>query len=290
MRRVRLTIIIVFALSVIAFAAYNIVSRMVEDHTPPVITSDSDTISVSVEDDESALLQGLTAEDNRDGDLTDAIRVASMTNFTEPGKRTVTYAVFDNANLAATYTRNLEYTDYTSPTIELSEPLRFSLDDTSEINIAENMTAKDCLDGDITAQIRATFNDSTYVSQAGNYDLAVQVSNSGGDTCVVSLTATITDPSDSREREKYYPVLSQYIAYTDTGKSLDLESFITGFERNGAEYLFEEEDDDVLPGGRGDVEISGDVDYDKAGTYTVDYTFTSEDGVSATTKLAVVVR
>lgn len=290
MRRVRLTIIIVFALSVIAFAAYNIVSRVVEDHTPPVITSDSDTISVSVEDDESALLQGLTAEDNRDGDLTDAIRVASMTNFTEPGKRTVTYAVFDNANLAATYTRNLEYTDYTSPTIELSEPLRFSLDDTSEINIAENMTAKDCLDGDITAQIRATFNDSAYVSQAGNYGLEVQVSNSGGDTCAVSLTVTITDPSDSREREKYYPVLSQYIAYADTGKSLDLESFITGFERNGAEYLFEEEDDDVLPGGRGDVEISGDVDYDKAGTYTVDYTFTSEDGVSATTKLAVVVR
>lgn len=290
MRRVRLTIIIVFVLSVIAFAAYNIVSRMVEDHTPPVITSDSDTISVSVEDDESALLQGLTAEDNRDGDLTDAIRVASMTNFTEPGKRTVTYAVFDSANLAATYTRNLEYTDYTSPTIELSEPLRFSLDDTSELNVAENMTAQDCLDGDITAQIRATFNDSAYVPQAGNYGLAVQVSNSGGDTCAVSLTVTITDPSDSREREKYYPVLSQYIAYTDTGKSLDLESFITGFERNGAEYLFEEEDDDVLPGGRGDVEISGDVDYDKAGTYTVDYTFTSENGVSATTKLAVVVR
>lgn len=290
MRRVRLTIIIVFALSVIAFAAYNIVAKIVEDHTPPVITSDSDTISVSVEDDESALLQGLTAEDNRDGDLTDSIRVASMTNFTEPGKRTITYAVFDSANLAATYTRSLEYTDYTPPTIELSEPLRFRLDDTSELNVAENMTAEDCLDGDITAQIRATFNDSTYVSQAGNYGLAVQVSNSAGDTCAVSLTVTITDPSDDREMEKYYPVLSRYIVYTTTGKSLDLESFITGFERNGTEYLFEEDGDDVLPGGRGDVEISGDVDYDTAGTYTVDYTFTSEDGVSATTKLAVVVR
>lgn len=290
MRRVRLTIIIVFVLSVIAFAAYNIVSRMVEDHTPPVITSDSDTISVSVEDDESALLQGLTAEDNRDGDLTDAIRVASMTNFTEPGKRTVTYAVFDSANLAATYTRNLEYTDYTSPEIHLSAPLRFTLDETDEMNVAENMTAEDCLDGDITSQIRSTFNDSTYAYQTGNYNLTVQVSNSGSDTCSVNLVATIIDSSDTNEREKYYPVLSEYIVYTDVGKSVNLESLITGFERNGTEYLFEEVDEDSLPGGRGDVEISGDVDYETAGSYTVDYTFTTEDGVAAITKLAVVVR
>ena len=290
MRRVRVTIFIVFVLSVIAFVAYNVFSRMVEDNEPPVITCDSDTISVSVEDDESALLKGVTAEDNRDGDLTDSVRVASMTNFTEPGKRTVTYAVFDSANLAATYTRNLEYTDYTSPEIHLSAPLRFTLDETDEMNVAENMTAEDCLDGDITSQIRATFNDSTYAYQTGNYNLTVQVSNSASDTCSVNLVATITDPSDTDEREKYYPVLSDYIVYTDVGKSVDLESLITGFERNGTEYLFEETEEDFLPGGRGDVEISGDVDYETAGSYTVDYTFTTEDGAAATTKLAVVVR
>lgn len=290
MRRVRVTIFIVFVLSVIAFVAYNVFSRMVEDNEPPVITCDSDTISVSVEDDESALLKGVTAEDNRDGDLTDSVRVASMTNFTEPGKRTVTYAVFDSANLAATYTRNLEYTDYTSPEIHLSAPLRFTLDETEEMNVAENMTAEDCLDGDITSQIRATFNDSTYAYQTGNYNLTVQVSNSASDTCSVNLVATITDPSDTDEREKYYPVLSDYIVYTDVGKSVDLESLITGFERNGTEYLFEETEEDYLPGGRGDVEISGDVDYETAGSYTVDYTFTKEDGAAATTKLAVVVR
>ncbi len=290
MRRVRVTIFIVFVLSVIAFVAYNVFSRMVEDNEPPVITCDSDTISVSVEDDESALLKGVTAEDNRDGDLTDSVRVASMTNFTEPGKRTVTYAVFDSANLAATYTRNLEYTDYTSPEIHLSAPLRFTLDETDEMNVAENMTAEDCLDGDITSQIRSTFNDSTYAYQTGNYNLTVQVSNSASDTCSVNLVATITDPSDTDEREKYYPVLSDYIVYTDVGKSVDLESLITGFERNGTEYLFEETEEDFLPGGRGDVEISGDVDYETAGSYTVDYTFTTEDGAAATTKLAVVVR
>ena len=289
MRRLRVTIVLVFVLSVIAFIAYNVMARMVEDHTPPVITCDSDTVTVSVEDDDSALLQGMTAEDNRDGDLTDSIRVSSMSNFTEPGKRTANYAVFDSSNQVATYSRTVEYTDYTSPQIQLSEPLRFSMEQMEDINLAENMTVQDCLDGDISSQIRATFSDNAYISQAGNYEVTVQVSNSAGDTCSVPLTVTVTDSSDDEEMDKYYPVLSQYIVYTNVGKSVDLNSLVIGLERNGSEYLFED-DNSFLPGERGDVQVSGSVDYKTAGTYTVDYTFTTEDDVSATTKLAVVVR
>lgn len=289
MRRLRVTIVLVFVLSVIAFIAYNVLARMVEDHTPPVITCDSDTVTVSVEDDDSALFQGMTAEDNRDGDLTDSIRVSSMSNFTEPGKRTANYAVFDSSNQVATYSRTVEYTDYTSPQIQLSEPLRFSMEQMEDINLAENMTVQDCLDGDISSQIRATFSDNAYISQAGNYEVTVQVSNSAGDTCSVPLTVTVTDSSDDEEMDKYYPVLSQYIVYTNVGKSVDLNSLVIGLERNGSEYLFED-DNSFLPGERGDVQVSGSVDYKTAGTYTVDYTFTTEDDVSATTKLAVVVR
>ncbi len=289
MRRLRVTIVLVFVLSVIAFIAYNVMARMVEDHTPPVITCDSDTVTVSVEDDDSALLQGMTAEDNRDGDLTDSIRVSSMSNFTEPGKRTANYAVFDSSNQVATYSRTVEYTDYTSPQIQLSEPLRFSMEQMEDINLGENMTVQDCLDGDISSQIRATFSDNAYISQAGNYEVTVQVSNSAGDTCSVPLTVTVTDSSDDEEMDKYYPVLSQYIVYTNVGKSVDLNSLVIGLERNGSEYLFED-DNSFLPGERGDVQVSGSVDYKTAGTYTVDYTFTTEDDVSATTKLAVVVR
>mgnify|MGYP005760132361 FL=1 len=289
MRRLRVTIVLVFVLSVIAFIAYNVLARMVEDHTPPVITCDSDTVTVSVEDDDSALFQGMTAEDNRDGDLTDSIRVSSMSNFTEPGKRTANYAVFDSSNQVATYSRTVEYTDYTSPQIQLSEPLRFSMEQMEDINLAENMTVQDCLDGDISSQIRATFSDNAYISQAGNYEVTVQVSNSAGDTCSVPLTVTVTDSSDDEEMDKYYPVLSQYIVYTNVGKSVDLNSLVIGLERNGSEYLFED-DNSFLHGERGDVQVSGSVDYKTAGTYTVDYTFTTEDDVSATTKLAVVVR
>lgn len=307
MRRLRIAVAGLFVLSLIAYIAFNIVDRIAADHTPPVITSESDTVSVTLKpeedsdeessdgesdeaaDDDAALYQGLTAEDDRDGDLTDSIRVSSMSNFTEPGKREITYAVFDSSNNGATLTRILEYTDYTSPQIELSAPLRYTLDEMSDVNLTENMSVEDCLDGNITSQIRASYNDAVYVQQAGDYPITVQVSNSAGDTCTVNLTVTVTDPSDENESQKYYPLLSQYIVYAKVGGSVDYDSLITGFEHNGAEYLFEEEDDDFMPGKRGDVDISGDVNFDKAGSYTVDYRFTPEDGVTATTKLVVVV-
>ncbi len=308
MRRVRIAVIGIFLLSFAAFIVYNIFDRITADHTAPTITSEADTISVTlnpeedessedetedgsseVSDSDTALLEGLTATDDRDGDLTDSIRVSSMSNFIEPGVRQVTYAVFDSSNNGATLTRTVEYTDYTSPQIMLTEPLRYTLDEISDVSLTENMSVEDCLDGNITSQIRATYNNVTYVSQAGDYEITVQVSNSAGDTCTVTLTVTVTDSSDTEEREKYYPLLSEYIVYTEVGGSVDYDSLITGFENNGTEYLFGETDDEVMPGSRGDVEISGDVNFEEEGTYTVDYQFTSENGVTATTKLAVVV-
>ena len=287
MRKLRAAVVAVFILSLIAYIGYNIMTRMTQDKVPPVITAESDAVSVSVEDDESKMLEGLQATDNKDGDLTESIRVSSMSNFTEPGKRTVNYVVFDESNNAATLTRNLEYTDYTSPRITLSAPLRFSLDDMEEADLADNMSVQDCLDGDISQEIRATYNDNAYVSQAGDYGITVQVSNSAGDTCSVSLTVTVTDPEN--ERGKYYPVLSDYIVYTDVGKSVKLSDLLIGLESSGTEYLFDD-DDSFAPGEKSDVDISEEIDYDTAGTYNVDYTFTSEDGETATTKLAVVVR
>ena len=290
MRRLRIAVAGLFVLSLAAFIGYNIYSRIIQDNVPPTITAESDTVSVSVEEeDDSALYKGLSAEDNRDGDLTDSIRISSMSNFTEPGKREVTYAVFDNSNQGATLTRTLEYTDYTSPQIQLTAPLRYTLEEMSDVSLTENMSVEDCLDGNITSQIRASYNDAIYVQQAGEYPVTVQVSNSAGDTCTVGLTVTVTDPSDENEGSKYYPMLSRYIVYAKIGGSVDYDSLITGFERNGTEYLLSEEDDTFLPGDRGDVKISGNVNFEKAGTYTVDYKFTSEDGVTATTKLAVVV-
>lgn len=286
MRRIRLAVVGIFVLSLIAFIVFNIVNRVTTDSTPPVITSESDTVTVSVAAEESELLAGLTATDDEDGDLTGEIMISSMSNFTEPGKRTVSYVVFDASNNASTLTRNLEYTDYTAPQIKLTQPLRYSLNEMEDASLTENMSVQDCLDGDITQQIRATFNDSSYIAMAGEYGITVQVSNSAGDTCSVPLTVTVTDPAE--ESGKYYPMLSDYIVYAPVGGYVDLTSLLIGLENSSTQYLFADANPSA-PGGIESVAIGGAVDYNTPGTYTVDYQFTSASGATGTTKLAVVV-
>ena len=286
MRKIRLAVVGVFILSLIAFIVFNIVNKVTTDSTPPVITSESDTVTVSVAAEESELLAGLTATDDEDGDLTGEIMISSMSNFTEPGKRTVSYVVFDASNNASTLTRNLEYTDYTAPQIKLTQPLRYSLNEMEDASLTENMSVQDCLDGDITQQIRATFNDGSYIAMAGEYGITVQVSNSAGDTCSVPLTVTVTDPAE--ESGKYYPMLSDYIVYAPVGGYVDLTSLLIGLENSSTQYLFADANPSA-PGGIESVAIGGAVDYNTPGTYTVDYQFTSASGATGTTKLAVVV-
>ena len=286
MRRIRLAVVGIFVLSLIAFIVFNIVNRVTTDSTPPVITSESDTVTVSVAAEESELLAGLTATDDEDGDLTGEIMISSMSNFTEPGKRTVSYVVFDASNNASTLTRNLEYTDYTAPQIKLTQPLRYGLNEMEDASLTENMSVQDCLDGDITQQIRATFNDGAYIAMAGEYGITVQVSNSAGDTCSVPLTVTVTDPAE--ESGKYYPMLSDYIVYAPVGGYVDLTSLLIGLENSSTQYLFADANPSA-PGGIESVAIGGAVDYNTPGTYTVDYQCTSASGVTGTTKLAVVV-
>ena len=286
MRRIRLAVVGIFVLSLIAFIVFNIVNRVTTDSTPPVITSESDTVTVSVAAEESELLAGLTATDDEDGDLTGEIMISSMSNFTEPGKRTVSYIVFDASNNASTLTRNLEYTDYTAPQIKLTQPLRYGLNEMEDASLTENMSVQDCLDGDITQQIRATFNDGSYIAMAGEYGITVQVSNSAGDTCSVPLTVTVTDPAE--ESGKYYPMLSDYIVYAPVGGYVDLTSLLIGLENSSTQYLFADANPSA-PGGIESVAIGGAIDYNTPGTYTVDYQFTSASGATGTTKLAVVV-
>lgn len=286
MRRIRLAVVGIFVLSLIAFIVFNIVNRVTTDSTPPVITSESDSVTVSVAAEESELLAGLTATDDEDGDLTGEIMISSMSNFTEPGKRTVSYIVFDASNNASTLTRNLEYTDYTAPQIKLTQPLRYGLNEMEDASLTENMSVQDCLDGDITQQIRATFNDGSYIAMAGEYGITVQVSNSAGDTCSVPLTVTVTDPAE--ESGKYYPMLSDYIVYAPVGGYVDLTSLLIGLENSSTQYLFADANPSA-PGGIESVAIGGAIDYNTPGTYTVDYQFTSASGATGTTKLAVVV-
>ena len=80
MRRLKIAVCLIFVASCVIFAGYTVKSKMLEDHTPPVITCKDKTVTLSVQTDQKkqkkALLKGVKAEDNRDGDLTSQIRTS----------------------------------------------------------------------------------------------------------------------------------------------------------------------------------------------------------------------
>ena len=222
-------------------------------------------------------------------DLTSSVRIASMSHFIAPGKRTITYVVFDKANQVGTLERTVQYKDYTPPKIHLKAPLRYSTTEVGKANLTENMKAEDCLDGDLTSQIRTSLDDGMYNAAAGIYKVTVQVSNSAGDVCSVPLEVTVTESGDRQEQMKEYPVLSYYIAYTTVGHEIDPMSYVKGMEMNGATYTYAD-DGEALAGTREAISVKSEVDYSKAGVYPVEYSYTAEGSPTAVTKLFVVVQ
>lgn len=103
-RKMQRVVIALFILVLLAFCGLRIYRRVTVDTTPPVITCSSDSIDVSVTAGEDALLQGVMASDDRDGDLTDQILIKGVTPALADSSAQVTYIVFDSANNMATVT------------------------------------------------------------------------------------------------------------------------------------------------------------------------------------------
>ena len=107
MKLIRILISIIFVIVVGAWSVNLILSKTVRDHTPPVITSESDVLELSVNDDKNKLLEGLTATDDRDGDITDSILIGTHSKFISKGVCDITYLVFDSSNNVGKYTRRI---------------------------------------------------------------------------------------------------------------------------------------------------------------------------------------
>lgn len=316
MGKLRLSVLTVFILSAVIFAGYTVRQKLLLDTTPPVITCETDELTVSVEDGSDALLQGLTAWDDRDGDLTGEIRVASLSRFNAQRQRTVNYVVFDAAGQPGQAQRTLTYTDYTPPRIYLRQALRFaSGSQTGSDGLTVLTAAEDCLEGDLTAQVKYSAEDGLYAREIGTHTYTLQVSNSAGDTRSLALPADVVDSADSTERLRAYPLLDEYILYTQKGQPVDILGDVIGVEQNGNQYDLTKpfngvasypsalvasgeapDSAQVLARLRQSVTVTGEPDYTAPGLYTVQvgYRYLSGTGtaaqtVEAETKLYVVV-
>ena len=86
-KKLRIMSGILLVISVIIFGIFQYKEKVGKDQSGPVFSVESDTITISVKDDESALMSGITASDAKDGDLTSSIFIEDVSAFTEKKAR-----------------------------------------------------------------------------------------------------------------------------------------------------------------------------------------------------------
>ena len=151
MRIMRISVTVLFILTLIAFLGVFIFQQKNEDETIPVITMENDFIEVDCDATNEDFLKGVKASDEKDGDLTSEVIVESVSRFIEPGVCEVKYAVCDSNNHVAHATRKVRYKDYKAPKFKLKNSLCFSLYE--NFNIPSNITAVDSIEGDISGNV-----------------------------------------------------------------------------------------------------------------------------------------
>ena len=265
MKNLERVTVIVFVAVLAVFIGLKAYTRMAVDTTPPQISCDTDTIDISVADPESVLLQGVTAKDDRDGDLTGSIMVKGVTNLLSGNTARVSYIVFDSSNNMATCQRTIRYTDYEKPRFALSQPLIYP--EGGPVMVLDKLSAADSAGEDISGNI-SIVSQNIDIYTAGRYFLTAQVSNTQGDIESVTLPVIISSA------KKQLVELKEYLVYIDQGAGFNSGSYVSSVkDSSGAAY------------DTSHLSVEGQVDTSVPGTYYVSYSFQT-----CTVILTVVVR
>lgn len=241
--------IALFCAALLLYGGSELYNRICVDTTPPVLTCESDTVTIHLGDSTDVLLSGVTAHDKQDGDLTDEILIQGMTQLLGDNTARITYVVFDSANNMSTRTRTVVYADYEKPHFTLRRAPVYPIN--GPIALLDRLYATDVVDGDISSSIRIV-SQNVVPSEEGVYSVTAQVTNSLGDSDTVSLKLVVSSSANELELE-----LSEYIVYLNNGASFDPDSYIV----SPAAYA---------------VDVEHDVNTSVAGTYYVCYTYGSD--------------
>ena len=271
LKKLKILVGVLFAAVVCGNIAMTVHKRA-QDTTPPVLTVDGEVLEVSVKAEEKAYLKGISAQDDRDGDLTDQVVVEHISQFIDDATVKITYAVFDQAGNAATVTRTIRYTDYQQPRFALSQPLKYQVGST--VTLMDRLTANDVLDGDITNKIRIS-SQNLNNDMEGISSITVQATNNLGDTVVLTLPVLMTFITNQTPEI----TLDSYLIYLEQGGDFDPEEHLEAVEDPASEVRAK----------KSDVEISSFVDTFKPGVYQVTYSYEGEKDIGQTLLTVVVV-
>lgn len=205
----------------IATVIYTSLFVLSDDTKPPKITMDAHVLEISVQDDETAFLQGVSAKDNVDGDVTQSILVEKVSSLTKDHTVTVTYAAFDKSGNVAKATRTVKYKDYYSPHFYQTKSLTVSAN--SMADLVKYMGATDLIDGDISNQIKGTLlSNASSLNNPGLYEVEFRVTNSMKDTVHITLPVEVYAGGTYNANVE----LSEYLVYAKVGDSFKPASYL----------------------------------------------------------------
>lgn len=284
MRNFRRAWMVLVILMLVVFGVYRFREIRKSDSSGPVISMQEDRIEASIADGDEILLQGVSAVDKKDGDVTSTLIVENISKFYGDNKRMITYAAFDSDNHISKAQRELTYTDYTGPRFELNGSLRFRAGET--VNIEKIVKASDCLDGDLTNKIKIHMDSFINNRVTGFYKIKYEVTNSAGDTVILPIDIEVYQPYNNEVEL----MLDRYLVYY-AGESINYMSFLKGVRSGNLEYNFEEGEDEEQTEGesseegvvltseeipRDRIRVDAEINTNVPGVYPVYYYYTEQ--------------
>lgn len=260
-KRINALLLMVLVVATGLFAGYHLWVHNRLDTVGPVISVEEGMLEISVGDPEDALLKGIRAMDDRDGDVTPSILVESVYGITADNMATVTYVAFDRAGNVSKIQRQVRYKDYEPPKFALKGSLTFTYG--SGFDLMDYLSAKDVIEGDIGRRVHATLiSDTKSIEYEGRHLVKLQVTNNLGDTVEIVLPVEVFDA-------EWYTadvVLKSYMVYLERGDSFQPKSYLRQFVFRGEPIQAEQFDAQGV-----EVEISNGVDTTVPGVYEVTY-------------------
>lgn len=215
-----------------ALLAGNVVVYIGEDRKGPEISVPQEEITYVAGTDTSALLNGVTAQDNRDGDVTDTVTIESIIPNADQTGASVIYVAKDSKNNVTKETRTIVYsTDAAQAAVAAAD------------QAVQNQAAADpaAAQGDAAGESAQTVDDGAAQNEAA----------------IAALPA---------ESPRFY--LTQYSVEVERGADFNELSYVQDISDD------KDSRDELYQG----IQISGEVDTNTPGEYTLEYHVVDSDG------------
>lgn len=118
----KVKIIVGLELVLVALVALCVIVVIKTDRIAPEIQIPEGDVTYTAGEDVAVLLHGVTARDNKDGDITSSVRVAEISVIEGGTKAVVVYAVYDKANNISKSTRIVNYIPQETEPSDPEEP------------------------------------------------------------------------------------------------------------------------------------------------------------------------